>query len=116
MKNFKELLTVRSEDKFLSVHSRIFNPINVGDFQISIQGSQNHYCEPRATLPIDNYSEMEIAIFEGDKWVQPHTDERFKNFSRLSELLDRYEEGGKAVGGYVSVDLIQDLCNYLEQL
>lgn len=124
MKDFRELLKIEQYNDYSEIkHSlylepyRLFKGIDIGRFTISIQASQNHYCTPRHTLnDIYKYEDMEIAIFEKDKWIQPHTDIRFKNFNRLDELLDRYEEGNIAVGGYVPVNLIQDLCNFLEKI
>lgn len=117
MKDFRELLEVRGESKYKGLHNRLFKPIEFGNnFSISIQGSYSHYCNPRETLLINEYESMEIAIFEDRTWIQPHTDERFKNFHRINELLDYYEEGDVAVGGYLPIDLIQDLCEYIENL
>lgn len=117
MKDFRELLETKEESKYMSIHHRLFKPIEFeNNFSISIQGSYSHYCNPRQTLSIDEYESLEIAIFENDKWIQPHTDKRFLNFSRINELLSHYEESDIAVGGYLPIDLIQDLCEYIENL
>ncbi len=80
---------------------------------MSIQASENHYCTPRKTIDLKGYTEMEIAIFDNNDWANPHEDDRFKDFSRLDELLERFQEGEIAVGAYLAVDLIQDLYEYL---
>jgi hypothetical protein len=93
---------------------RMNKPITAGQYTMSIQFSEHHYCSPRETENDPNfYNSMEIAIFKGKDWVQPATDEYFKGFSRLQELLDRYESGDCAVGGYVPVDVIQALYDFL---
>ena len=120
MKDFKELMKIKQETRvstpYGDIYSRIYKAIPIGKFALSVQASQYHYCSPRKTLPLGKYDTMEIAIFEKEKWIQPHTDERFKHFSRLNELLQQYEEGEYAVGAYIPIDLIQDLCNYLEKI
>lgn len=110
MKDFRELLKVR--DEFRSY--RLFEAINVGNYEVSIQGSQSHYCNPRETIPVDQYESMEIAIFDKDAWINPFSDERLKDFDRLEELLEHYENSSCPIGGYVPIDLIQALCDYLE--
>lgn len=112
MKDFRKLMEIGNETRWHRIHKSI----PIGNFRISIQASEHHYCTPRETLPLEQYETVEIAIFEGGKWIQPHTDERFKTFGRLSELLEQYEHGEVAVGAFVPVDLVQDLCNYLETL
>lgn len=112
MKDFRELLKIEeSWEKF-----RRFKAIKVGKYYLSIQASFSHYCDPRETVDIYNYESMEIAIFDSDnEWVQPREDEYIKNFLRYEELIDGYEDGEVAVRGWIDIDLIQDLCNYLER-
>lgn len=122
MEDFRKLLKVEKYEDYSSMGLksepfRLFKGIDIGNFTVSIQASSNHYCTPRHTLKnLNEYEDMEIAIFEKDKWIQPHTDLRFKNFNRLDELLNTYEAGDVAVGGYVPINLIQDLCDYLENI
>lgn len=119
MKDFRDLMIVGSEMKMdgpFPMHSRMYRHIPVGEFNLSIQASEHHYCNPRCTLPLNAYSSMEMAIFRDKDWVNPKTDEQFKNFERLTELSERWEDGEVAVGGYIPVDLIQALCDYIEGL
>jgi hypothetical protein len=57
---------------------------------------------------------MEIAIFKDGEWVQPRNDEFINQFPKYEELIDCYENGDVAVGGNVPVNLIQELCDYLQ--
>lgn len=94
--------------------TRILNQISAGDYELSIQASEYHYCEPRKTIEdLSEYTSMEVAIFKDNSWVQPRKDEYIKSFKRYKELIDCYEEGDIAVGGYIPVNLIQDLFDYL---
>lgn len=112
MKDFREILTTYEK---MGDH-RILNPIKLGNYNLSIQASYSHYCEPRKTVDINDYKSMEIAIFDSnDEWVQPREDGYIRQFSRYEELIDDYELGSVAVRGWTPIDLIQDLCNYLEK-
>jgi len=94
--------------------SRHLNRLKAGDYEMSIQASFAHYCEPRETLEdLSQYTEMELALFKDGEWVQPRGDEKIKVFPRYAELEERYEEGNVAVAGWVPVDLLQDLYDYL---
>jgi hypothetical protein len=123
MNKFIELLT-ESENSIkareysrrhgMGYQIRHFNALEAGQYKISIQASKFHYCEPRETLgDLADYSEMEIAIFKNNKWVQPRDDEYIQQFERFPELIEHYEDGDTAVGGWLPVDLIQDLYEYL---
>jgi hypothetical protein len=106
----------RQKEMGLSYISRHLNSLKAGEYEMSIQASYAHYCEPRETLEdITQYTEMELAIFKGGKWVQPRNDEKIKQFPRYEELEERYEEGNVTVAGWVPVDLLQDLYEYLSK-
>jgi hypothetical protein len=73
--------------KGMNATHRHFNGITAGEYTLSIQASEYHYCEPRETLEdLSQYTEMEIAIFKNGEWVQPREDEKIKQFPRYSEL------------------------------
>lgn len=108
-----EKQTANSEFGF----SRHFNAINVGDYLLSIQGSEGHYCSPRITQKVCSYDEMELAII--DKYgsmIYIRNCEKFLRFDRYDELLecsDGNDDNGCMVYGYVPVDLINDLYLFL---
>ena len=84
---------------------RMFKSVKITDkISLSIQASSAHYCSPRKTLPLDKYSEMELAIIKNDEFVtvdEVTSDENIiKNFSE-------YYEG--MVYAYVPVELLSDL-------
>jgi len=113
MQNFMKDLVLEGEASSMPGTFRNFKALDLGDYKVSIQGSYNHYCKPRETIEPESYSEMEIAIFNKDGWVQPREDEFLQNFSRISELINCYEVGSCAVGGWVPVDMIQNLIDYI---
>jgi hypothetical protein len=93
---------------------RMNKHIKAGEYDMSIQFSEYHYCSPRISEDDPNfYDSMEIAIFKDRKWVQPRNDEYIQNFPRFQELIERVEDGDVAVGGWVPVDVIQELYDYL---
>jgi hypothetical protein len=119
MNSFVELLEVKNEDvdSYFGENRgyRLNTALQVGDYELSIQASYSHYCTPRLTVPLNEYTAFEVAIFDnGGAWMNPHRDEVFEGFERLEELKDRWEEGEDAsVGGYIDKDLVQDLYEYL---
>jgi hypothetical protein len=95
---------------------RHFKQINAGSYKMSIQGSSGHYCNPRTVLSVDQYSEMEIAIFDNENnWLNIMENKVLKDFPRYNELMERCdgESSPCPVFGYVTVDLINDLYLYL---
>ena len=85
---------------------------------LSIQASETHYSSPKTHLEdIQDYDKVEIAMFHKNKggWVNPHAEEFMKDFKRLNELLEVYEDGAIPVGGYVPIDLMNDLIKYLSE-
>lgn len=100
---------------------RVFNKIDVGDYALSIQASSTYYCSPRETLHPEFYVDMEMAIFKDTKWIAITKSSKFRRFPRFNELMERadgeYGNGdnsGRVVFGYVPVDLIEDLYQYLK--
>lgn len=49
----------------------LFEPIEIGQFRISIQASHFHHCSPNQDLHPYQYDEMEIAIYEAIKNTTP---------------------------------------------
>jgi hypothetical protein len=50
-----------------TMHFRNFKPIKAGNYNVSIQASENHYCSPRKTLEdIFEYYSFEVAIWQGE--------------------------------------------------
>lgn len=100
------------KEKNRSSSFRQFEAVQCGEFKISIQASEFHYCTPRRTVEPYMYSNMEIAIFDSNGWVIPPSDDRFKN----KPWANLFEEGSvNSVAGYVPVETIESIMAELEQ-
>ena len=108
-KNFIDQLRRQREDK------SYFQFLKAGDFELSIQASSSHYCEPRENyLDPEDYTEFEMAIFKGSReWVQVREELILKDFPRIDELIGCTEEGESPISSYVPANLIQDLYAFL---
>jgi hypothetical protein len=93
----------------------MFNSVKDGNYYLSVQGSQGHYCSPRETVDPDVYSQMEIAIInKKGKMINANKSSLLKKFERFDELMQRSDGcNGAMVYGYVDVDLINDLYLFL---
>jgi hypothetical protein len=72
--------------------------------ELSIQASYAHYCNPRKTTTLNEYTEMELAVFEDNKFVPV---ERVMNNEILIDRFKEYYEG--MVYGFVPVELLEEL-------
>jgi len=105
----------KQKNALSSAEYRMLDAIDAGKYKLSIQGSNGHYCSPRDTINPLYYSDMELAIFKGDKWVNPNRDKKIKAFPRYSELMERCDGVSKyTVYGYAPVELLNDLYLYLK--
>jgi hypothetical protein len=104
-------------ESFRSGNHRIFEHVQFGKFFISLQASGGHYCEPRELLDsIMDYSSYEVAIFEGEKWVLPTLDVRFKHKAwadKFDEPFRPEDPNANSVAGWVTreevVEMVRDL-------
>lgn len=96
---------------------RCLEAIKAGNYYLSVQGSNGHYCSPREALNPDQYFSMELAIFNKNKdWFNISLSSIIRKFPRYKELMERADgkwSGHTIVFGYVPVDLINDLYIYL---
>lgn len=76
---------------------------------LSVQASYGHYCTPRETVNLYNYSRMELGLLQNGEFVTVSS--LLPEFSRLKEI-EEYED---TVYGYVPVDLIEDLYQSLKE-
>ena len=114
MEFIKELQ--KQKNSFNTEGYRILKRIKAGDYFLSIQGSNFHYCSPRLTLPVDVYTHMELAIFnKKGSMVSINRSKVFRNFSGYNELISMASclNSTATVYGYVSVDLLNDLYCFL---
>jgi hypothetical protein len=97
----------------------MFKAIKAGNYYLSIQASEGHYCNPRETYSIYAYNQMELAILNSHKdFFNVHMSSIIKAFTRYNDLVERRDGGvGRVcVFGYVQLDLINDLYKYLENI
>lgn len=94
---------------------RNLNAVKAGKYKMSVQGSSGHYCSPRATLPVEDYTLMELALFNKKGWLHITKSSVLRAFPRYNELLERADgvNSSAPVFGYVPVDLLNDLYMYL---
>ena len=95
----------------------ILPAVSAGRYFLSIQASSGHYCTPRETVPVTQYSSMEMCIFTATstRFLDVRMSSTIRSFPRYLELLECMDAGGQ-VFGWVSVDLINDLYLYLSQV
>lgn len=85
---------------------RLFNGIPINEnIHLSIQASYGHYCTPRKTLPLEQYTAMELAIFKNGEFV--NVEEVVRDNTELVNKLNEYYVG--TVYTYVPVELIEKL-------
>lgn len=113
MRDFRELLIENGRYKYLN--KTYSNRLILGEYGVSIQMGKRCYSNPNIEFDsINKYESMEVALFKNGNQINIANDEYIKNFKRYEDLLlclngDDY----LPVMGYVTTDLIQDLCEYL---
>ena len=97
MMNYKRV----TEIPFSSMHvMSIMRPYLVCNdgFSVSIQASENHYCEPRENLLDKDYEEVELGF--------PSEED-----SLILDYAEDPDEPTNTVYGYVPIDVVQELIN-----
>lgn len=108
MNNFiKAMLKEGYNFKKIETGGRIYNHIQTkSGYNLSIQCSTFHYCEPNKLIAIQNYKTYEIAIIKNNEFIQP-------NLEDFKHDMEEYNCGG--VYGYVPKQIVEDLYNYLNK-
>lgn len=84
---------------------RMLKQIKISDdIGLSVQASYGHYCTPRKTLPLKEYSTMELAIFKDGEFV--NVNQVTKNENIIDKLNECYEG---TVYGCVPVEMLEEL-------
>jgi hypothetical protein len=100
--SFIKALVVAREERNI----RIFDALDCKDGKkLSVQASQSHYCEPKATLPVDRleeYTEWELAMIDGDNWFIPQPEDPV--YGKFA-----YWWIGDDVVGHVPTEKVQEL-------
>ena len=98
--------------KYKSPLVEYFSRINIGEYQLSVQASTFHYCEPRTNYDnLLSYNLVEVAIFRNGKFVNNVT-EKFSRF----EWSNLFEEGNTPVAGYVDLETVVKIINDIKLL
>ena len=109
MRDFRELLNRNCSESDSRI---VMKGIEVGNYTLSIQASHFHYCTPRTTLiNLFDYKTMEVAIFKDGEWNNIRDDSFFDDWKYRTEFLENYDG---MVAGYIPINIIQNLCNYIE--
>lgn len=121
MKTFKFIEEILKNNPGLTYSEyRVLNAIMAGNYKLSIQGSTGHYCSPRETIHPSRYYTMELAIFRlKGGFLKVSKSSILRKFERYDELCERADgpmSGTTVVFGYVPIDLIEDLYQYLNNL
>lgn len=67
--DFRRRLVARS----VTPRARLFAPLEIGNFVVSIQASAAHACRPRENCPVEAVEAWEVAIFQAGGWVTPRS-------------------------------------------
>lgn len=106
--DFRRRLVTRS----VTSGARLFAPLEIGDFVISIQASPAHASRPRANCPPEDVEAWEVAIFQAAAWVGPGSHPELF----LEPEWERYwraEREGKPAGTEVPTEVVQVLVDIL---
>ena len=117
MELIKELL--KQEKANSTEKYRMLEAVKAGNYKLSIQGSSGHYCSPRKTLPVNMYAHMELAIInKKGSMISANKSSKIRDFKRYNELIERADalNSSATVYGYVSVDLLDDLYCFLNEI
>jgi hypothetical protein len=114
--DFRNLMKLDKEVSFslISGFTRIYQPIQAGNYFLSVQASDFHWCRPKTSTDLFQYEAMEVVLFDKNhEWVNPLNTEEFNDFKRINEIRQVWRPGKQGVGVCVPVDLIQDFYDYL---
>lgn len=96
------------------VARHLFKPVEAGNYLLSIQASEGHYCSPRRTLNgSSDYSSFEVAVLNKrtGKIINCRKSSVMRSLPCWEELVSHGWDG--TVFGWVSPDLVQDLFLHL---
>jgi hypothetical protein len=98
----------RNSNKFVFYFGLLFDRVQCGEYELSIQASPAHYSSPKGTFPlIGNYNEVEVAIIKNECFVDPN------NFSPRPDWIELFTNG--EVAPYVPLDVVQQIFDEIEQ-
>lgn len=90
----------------------IFKAITIGDYTLSIQGSESHYSHPRENLDrLSDFDALEILIYN-TKTGEDINEYTFEDFP----ANDKFEGGGSGVLPYTPYNMVKQIINYFINL
>ncbi|WP_317312298.1 hypothetical protein [Clostridium thermobutyricum] len=112
MKDFRKILVERKN----GLDIRMFEGIKIGDYILSIQASDFHYCEPRKTLnDLNLYKAWEIGIFNSNnEWVNISKFKYRRVFSGwlyYEYFINKYDG---MVAGRIETVVVQSLLDFID--
>ena len=109
MKDFRLLL---NESGRVGIFKH-FKSLHIGEYNISIQGSTAHYCEPQEFFNDSfKYKTMEVAVIKNNQFVDIEKDNFFNEWKDKEKFLEHYDT---QVAGCIPIKIIQSLCDYVEE-
>lgn len=93
-----------------------FDPIEVGDFRVSVQASALHNCKPNKTVEdITDYTHYEVRILDGDgaEYLNRYFIREFPTLFYFTDI-HKYWKGTK--GSYVPADVVQSIVDFLRHI
>jgi len=92
-------------ESYEDIGFRLLKEVKISDkVSLSIQASYGHYCSPRKTLPLEEYSRMELAIFKDGEFT--NVSQVISNVKIINELAEHYEG---TVYGFIPIELLEEL-------
>ena len=107
--------TFQSEYLNFPIENRQCEWLKINDeLSLSIQASGLHYCLPKKLVPLEEYTNFEMAIIINGNLVSDISTIKklFKNYSRYDELVEYWNYG---VFGYVRKELLNDFYIYCKE-
>jgi len=113
MSEFVSLLETKSDETHYGHRRRHMKALEVGPYTLSVQASEFHYCTPRVTVPVEEYTEWECALWTEERWLSVEKDPEV--FDGLA-VAKQWEDGESPVGGYLPTADVQALWDRLNEL
>lgn len=112
-----EKLEKQQAEMLLLIDFRIIDPLPVGNYKLSIQGSGRHYCQPKRMLPVREYKTMELTIMnkKGHN-INIKRSKVLRNFRRYDELVKCADGTFHIYYNDVPVELLNELYCYLKNI
>ncbi len=110
-KDYRQMLASAKRRSFGQPWSGTFDGFQFGKYKISVQGGRGNYSSPRQDLDnLTDYEELEIAMMDDSGWALPSTHDD------LADMPHADVYSGDDVAGYVPIDKVIDIMEYLDKI